>query len=59
MALTHGPILRSLPEVEDVEPQLVENLATRSHKIRSLGANHSAFGHAHIIKVEGGVLVGR
>ena len=45
-------------EVEDVEPQLVENLATRGHKIRSLGANHSAFGHAHIIKVEGGVLVG-
>tara|TARA_B100000676_G_scaffold43888_1_gene42172 strand:- start:343 stop:684 length:342 start_codon:yes stop_codon:yes gene_type:complete len=45
-------------EVEEVDPQLVNALETRGHKIRSLTANNSAFGHAHIIKVEGEALVG-
>ena len=45
-------------DVEEADSRVVNDLETRGHKIRSLAANHSAFGHAHIIKVEGDALVG-
>ncbi len=40
-------------EIEGSNPQLVSALETRGHKVRSLPANNGAFGHAHIIKVQG------
>jgi len=40
-------------EIEGSNPQLVSALENRGHKVRSLPANNGAFGHAHIIKVQG------
>ena len=45
-------------DVEEADSRLVNDRENSGHKIRSLAANHSAFGHAHIIKVEGDALVG-
>ncbi len=45
-------------DVEGVDTRLVEELEARGHKVRSLTPNHSGFGHAHIIQVNGDVLTG-
>ena len=45
-------------EIEGQHLSLITNLERLGHIVNSLPANNSAFGHAHIISVEGNVLSG-
>ena len=45
-------------EIEGNHPELTDVLARLGHAVSSLPANNSAFGHAHIISLEAGVLSG-
>ena len=45
-------------EIEGQHLSLITNLERVGHIVNSLPANNSAFGHAHIISVEGNVLSG-
>ena len=45
-------------QIEGHAPEIDDALRSIGHRVRRIGAHHSAFGHAHLIEVQGSVLAG-